>query len=335
MTKTVSLCGRPFRVSGSASDRYYAEIPEGRDVTDSVVLGIRQYLAEDFVCVDVGASIGLFSLALSLLVPGGKVYALEPSPSSYASLSANLAVNGVENVEAFQLAATNISGTLSFNDIPQFSAGSFPVTPEFRAMAEAMSSRVMEVSAVSLDDFVSEHQVERLDLIKIDVEGGELAVLEGARDTLARDRPLVVMEFNGLCLDLFQGLSSRVVLEQLRQTFPHIFVMDRTDGSLTRLGTDAEAHRLLYQNGTVGRVDNLVCSFGDLAVTRDYADVAVTDPDRVALETALAETRSNLAKARAEVDRMHATASWRVTRPLQWLAARIAGAVRRVAGHGR
>src|SRR5438132_14311598 len=71
----------------------------------NVTAAFRDRLATKDVCVDVGAHLGYFTLLASKLVgPDGHVYAFEPSPSNYDALCANIALNGVTNVSAFQLA---------------------------------------------------------------------------------------------------------------------------------------------------------------------------------------------------------------------------------------
>ena len=100
----------------------------------------------------------------------------------------------------------------------------------------------------------------RVDLIKIDVEGFEIDVLEGARDTIAADRPYVAIEFNSFTMIAFRNLNPRTLLEKLTREFPYVY--HRKDGALARLSTAAEQFRFLRDNLIDhGCVDDLLCSW--------------------------------------------------------------------------
>src|SRR5205085_10027036 len=94
MSKTVTIYGRSFTISGGEGDDYYRHIPDGADITDSVMAAIKPHVKPDSVCLDVGANIGLYALGLSHLAPSGRVYAFEPSPSAYGHLQSHLETNG-------------------------------------------------------------------------------------------------------------------------------------------------------------------------------------------------------------------------------------------------
>jgi hypothetical protein len=144
--------------------------------------------------------------------------------------------------------------------------------------------------------------VSRLDVVKVDVEGGELSVLEGATQTLARHRPVVVLEFNSFGLSLHNGVLLQVALRRIRELFPFVFVIDRVDGSLARLTSAYEAYQFLYDNGIHGPVDNLFCCFDDLPVDRHYRRLPAHDSGAAAV---------------TRLGAMERTVSWRVTAPLR------------------
>src|SRR5207253_8586250 len=125
MSKTVKIFGRTFTIAGGEGDDYYKHIPDGADITDSVMAAIQPRIQPDSVCLDVGANIGLYSLGLSALAPRGKIYAFEPGPTTFGHLRSNLEVNRATNVEASNLAVSDTTGTVHFHDFSFFSAGSF------------------------------------------------------------------------------------------------------------------------------------------------------------------------------------------------------------------
>lgn len=305
MSKNVRIYSRLFTISGGEGDDYYRHIPDGADMTDSVMVAIKPHVADDAVCLDVGANIGLYSLGLSVLAPRGRIYAFEPSPSCFGHLQSNLSANRIDNAEATQVAVSDTTGTVHFHDFDFFSAGSFSSDEGSLLDTESYGSQAFEAQATTLDDFVADREIERVDFIKVDVEGAELSVLAGAEKTLATWRPKVVLEFNTFGFSIHQSVLPQVALARLREVFPHVFVMDRVDGALSRLETPHEIYEFLYDNGIHGPADNLLCTFDDLDVTRRYSHAW----------TAAAPLRS--AAALAEAEAMRRTLSWRLTAPLR------------------
>ena len=342
-SKTLQLFQGSFIVVGSDSDDYYRAFPSGTDVTDSVLLAIRPFLGDDAICVDVGANIGLYSLAFAWLAPLGQVYAFEPSPGTFDHLRQNVENNHLGNVETFKLAlGDQAEGSVHFHEFPFFTAGNFAVDNDSFLTSEALGSNYFEAPATTLDAFVAEHRIDRIDLVKIDVEGAELSVLDGAKKTLSAMQPKVVLEFNSFGFTLHQGILPQTALARIRAIFPYVYVMNRGDGSLGLLSTAREVYAFLYDNGIRGPVDNLLCSFQDLGIRRSYAPLALAlstvalAENTVALaentfspaESTVAPAESTVAleestvaapdqAAAVELAATHNTVSWRVTAPLR------------------
>jgi len=311
MSKTVKIYGRTFIVSGGEGDDYYRHIPDGADITDSVMAAIKPHIQPNAVCLDVGANIGLYSLGLSSLAPRGRIYGFEPSPSAYGHLQENLEVNRAANVDACNLAVSDSTGTVHFHDFSFFSAGSFSSDEGSLLSSESYGSQSFEAATTTLDEFVADRKLDRVDFIKVDVEGAELSVLAGAEKTLATYRPITVLEFNTFGFTIHQSVLPQVALARIKELFPHVFVMDRVDGALCRLETPHEIYEFLYDNGIHGPADNMLCSFDDLPVTRRYSHIAtINAPYRGAAAT-------------AEAEAMRHTLSWRVTAPLRQARTRL------------
>ncbi len=311
--KSARIFERQVSITGSDDDDYFRSLVDGADLTDSVLRALRPHVAENSRCFDVGANIGLHSLGLSTLAPRGRIFAFEPSPGSFEFLKTNLRRNRADNVKAFATALADHEGTISFHDVPFFTAGSFTADDEGWLQSDAVGSTLVRVPCTTLDAFTEDYGVDRVDVIKIDVEGAELAVLEGATRTLAAYKPIVVMEFNSFAFTLHAGVLPQTALTKVLATFPHVFVIDRSDGSLARLQTPTEAYHFLYVNGIHGPTDNLLCSFTDLGVERGF-----TLPENVAGTSA----PDSVAAAR-ELEAMRQTVSWRVTAPLRTLRANL------------
>lgn len=148
------------------------------------------------VVVDVGANIGAHTLPLARAVgPSGRVLAYEPTAFAYQKLLANMALNPdlasrITAVQAMLIGAPDEPATPAVYS-------SWPLRPAQDLHAEHLG-RAMATEgarAVTLDDHLRELHVDRIDLVKIDVDGFECSVLRGAKDVLRRSRPVVVMEW--------------------------------------------------------------------------------------------------------------------------------------------
>ncbi len=278
MNKTIWIFGRRFEVTGSDIDDYYQGLRHGVELDhhDSVLAGIRPFVATDAVCLDVGANIGLYTLALAAMAPEGSVWAFEPGPSTFEFLSRNVEINSLLNAHPVNAAVSDVTGTVEFQDIPFFTAGSFTVVGEPFLTTEVLGSLCIKSPSITIDQFMADQGLDRLDFVKVDVEGGEMAVLDGAVKTLAEHRPVVVLEFNSFGMSFHNAVLPQRALARILDTFPHVYVMDRTDGSLSCLQTPKEAYELLYENGIHGPADNLLCSFEDLSIETALRPAGVT-----------------------------------------------------------
>lgn len=142
------------------------------------------------VFLDVGASIGFFTLMAARLVgPEGLVYAVEPVASNADAIETNARINHLGNVRTVRAAAgaRNGQGMLF---LARHAGGAT------LSEADRPPDLVGEVSVpvVSLDQLIADGRMRPPSLVKIDVEGAELAVLEGMAECLARHRPQLVFE---------------------------------------------------------------------------------------------------------------------------------------------
>jgi FkbM family methyltransferase len=137
-------------------------------------------------CLDIGANIGLYSLALSQAVgAGGGVFAFEPERHNYGLLQANLRLNRADNVAAENLALGEINGCarLAVNAV---NYGDHHV-----ALGGEGASQEIPVSRV--DEYLKGHDSPHVRFVKIDVQGYELHVLRGMTATL-RDNPRLIVQ---------------------------------------------------------------------------------------------------------------------------------------------
>ena len=144
------------------------------------------------IAFDVGANIGLYTLLFSKLVGvEGRVHAFEPAPENAQRLRVNLLLNEAENVTLEQAAVYSQPGSVTLNLFEQrlgawHSIGRPELPDPFEPGRTVAPTRTVEVVAVSLDDYASRAGVDRIALLKVDVEGAEPDVLAGAAGLLAR-----------------------------------------------------------------------------------------------------------------------------------------------------
>jgi FkbM family methyltransferase len=147
-------------------------------------------VAPGSVAYDVGANVGFFTLVLARLVgPAGYVYAFEPAAENAALVRQNMARNHFDHV----LVVCRAAGTSTGPQLLQVSAYSGGhALQEAEAPPDQVGSLPVEV--VALDDFVAQAGVRPPDVVKIDVEGFELGVLQGMRRILAERQPALLVE---------------------------------------------------------------------------------------------------------------------------------------------
>lgn len=154
------------------------------------------------VCIEVGANIGMHAVPLATMCEGGRLICYEPQRPVFQVLCANLALNNLLNVEARRAAVGRAPGRIRIEtgtyDQP-WNYGSFSVSSGFSTEGDyAAPVRTEGVEIVSLDTDPALEDLERVDLLKIDAEGHELDVLEGARQLIARHRPKIFVEPGGM-----------------------------------------------------------------------------------------------------------------------------------------
>ena len=206
-----------------------------------------QVLRPGMTVMDVGANVGLITRQFCRLVgPGGQVYAFEPDPFTFQFLKFN--TRAFQNHELTQCA-------ISDNEEPALLHLNFTSGTGNSLVNKSHSREAVPVTCISLDEFLKQHGNPAVDVIKIDVEGAELGVLRGMRQTIAR-LPLlkIIIEYCPANLT-GAGVAPREVYDEL---CAHSFTLQviRPDGSLKAVSQFDELEGNLNPMGYV----NLLCS---------------------------------------------------------------------------
>ncbi|AZA78388.1 FkbM family methyltransferase [Chryseobacterium sp. G0186] len=145
--------------------------------------------------IDVGGNIGLFSLNASGIVGnGGKVYAFEAFKPNYEKFSKHITLNNFKNVILEHLAISEKSGYLEilYNDHYGNVGMASSYLKDFTAKER--------VKSISLDDYAKAQHITKIDMIKIDIEGGEFSALKGMSEILMNFHPKIIIEINNIAL---------------------------------------------------------------------------------------------------------------------------------------
>jgi len=184
-----------------AREIYYS----GFELKDCRVL--KRLVKRGSVAIDAGANIGYYSLLIAKWMDGeGAVHAFEPFPETAQRFERNLKLNPDLSpiVRLHRSALSDFTGKLSMSVPDQKNQGC-------NYLGGGGSN---EVPVTSLDAFSEEERFKRVDLIKIDVEGSEVALLKGAEQTIRRFRPILMIEVNPSTLQRF-GYASRDLIESI------------------------------------------------------------------------------------------------------------------------
>jgi len=173
-----------------------------------------RYVSDDAVFIDIGANFGYYSVQMAKRMrQKGRVYAFEPNPTTCALLKYNLSLNELKNVEPIECALGDQEGSASLS-CRSDNSGAAAVIQGFG------------IKVTTLDDFAATRSLDRLDFIKIDVEGFEEKMLNGAARTLQRFHPTILIELNPPTLHK-NGSSPKRVVDLLRTLGYDIFEIHR------------------------------------------------------------------------------------------------------------
>ncbi|HKS95385.1 MAG TPA: FkbM family methyltransferase [Terriglobia bacterium] len=167
------------------------------------------------VALDVGANVGFYSVLLSRLCgPSGRVWAFEPVPDTYWRLRETLALNRCENVVPVRAAVSDKDGIATMNLFAaEHSEWSSLAKPEMDGPGgtKIVPRSSVEVTSLSLRRFCAESGIDRINFLKVDVEGFEVDVFRGARRLLEGGRvDYVCFEISKASLSASRTESRRV-----------------------------------------------------------------------------------------------------------------------------
>ncbi|MEM8552800.1 MAG: FkbM family methyltransferase [Pseudomonadota bacterium] len=250
-----SFRGRRVVVHGDRDDPYFQRITHAVRRAQALENLLRQLPRKEGVALDVGANLGITSLAMARACEG-PVYAVEPHRRTFAYLRQTLKANSADRVTAMNLALSDRTGPVQLFADNNLSAS--------HLVHEKTLARTPTESAwaTTIDALVADPQCP-VAFIKIDAEGAEPAILSGAEHTLHRDRPSVFVEYNAFTLMAVMNVNPRDFLERLLATFPYVYRFQKRRAFIVRPGVEALSflHDVLTQKRAC---DDLLGTFDPL-----------------------------------------------------------------------
>lgn len=185
-----------FKMYVRLNDQFIgAAIARDKQYEPHVTRALRDALGRGATFIDVGANIGYFALLAAKIVgPAGRVVAFEPNPSNCDLLRHSIEVNSFSTITLHQAAVAEARQTLHFATAGIDSNGRVVNAAEAAAEVVALPT----VEAVALDEVLAD--LNRIDVIKLDVEGAEARAWRGMQAIIARHKPILLFEFSPVLL---------------------------------------------------------------------------------------------------------------------------------------
>lgn len=187
---------------------------------------VESLIKEGDTVIDIGANIGYYTLKFAKKVgENGKVYAFEPDPKNFEILKKNVDLNGYKNIYLFQVALSNRIGDdlLFLNDENH---------GDHQLYRSEETRKQVKVKTETLDKFVENEIIKKIDFIKMDIQGGEFNALMGMKRTLNNNPQIkMITEFWPYGLDA-AGFSPREYISNLRSLGFHLEEINETTHEL-------------------------------------------------------------------------------------------------------
>lgn len=139
------------------------------------------------ILLDIGANIGNHSLAFSTVAK--QIYSFEPVSFIFNKLTENVQQNNIQNIKAFNIGFSDKNSQGLINIDTDGNLGS-------SSISEIQSNKKEKIVLLNGDYFLKENHIKKIDFIKIDIEGHEFYAINGLKETIIKQRPLVMMEWN-------------------------------------------------------------------------------------------------------------------------------------------
>ena len=211
---------------------------------------IREEIHEGDIVIDVGANIGYYTLIFAQLVgSSGKVFAFEPEPKNFEILKKNIKINNYQNIVAEQKIVSDKSGIVKLFIAEHGIVG-------HRINQQKSSQKFIEVESIILDNYIKKLNLDsKINFIKIDVEGSEPKVLEGAKEIMQKSNQLKIFtEFNREFVKKY-GIEPKEMIDLLYRNGFKIYLPNYKENKINL----TNVNELLTSKETLLENINLLC----------------------------------------------------------------------------
>ena len=206
---------------------------------------LSKHLKGGTVFIDIGANIGYFTfMAASLVGPHGYVHAFEPHPANCELMQMSLETNSFTNVTVYQYAVAEKRRTCQLEVSGSSSIGR--VVDSYQPADTDVNLEHL-VEAVPLDEILAEN--DRIDVIKMDIEGAEPRAWRGMVKIVREFRPVVLLEFSPKAIELTSKVEPKGFLDDVISNGYDLFIIDKQEGRLAEPQEPAQIIQSLQQEG--------------------------------------------------------------------------------------
>lgn len=201
----------------------------------STIFAMKKIIDPQKNVIDIGANIGEYTLfAASFISPNNKVWAFEPVQKMYSTLIKNIQLNPhlQDKIIPIKIGLSNQSSIVPiFDENNTSNEGLFSI----HSKNFSHPQKIEDIELNTLDNAVIQHQISNIGFIKIDVEGNELFVLQGAKETIQKYKPFLMIECSEKNFNA-AGYTAQTLLEYLNQ-FNYKFFLIKKRGQLEKINS--------------------------------------------------------------------------------------------------
>ena len=237
----------------ASDDDYLNHIKDGFEL--NTVALFKTLVRSSDVVFDIGANIGCTSILFAENCHA--VYSFEPSPTTFSFLKRNISSANLCNVTPINIALGSIACESELTFAPSNRSGGF-VSDKTKA---SNGHTVEKIKIERADDVAKSLELYALDFMKIDVEGFEKSVIEGAEAIIDRFKPTVTLELNHWCLNAFQRITIPDFFDFLAARFPILLAVE--GNTYLDLHNQSDRYHVMYNHIIHFKYMNLIASFSE------------------------------------------------------------------------
>lgn len=205
---------------------------------------LTQLLKNGMICLDIGSNIGYYvCLESNAIGNNGKVISIEPSPINFKYLKKNIELQNISNIEIHNFACGNENGEIEFL-VSDRSNWSRVATDKFVDVPPDTILQKIKIPMRTVDSFIEEKSLPKLDFIRMDVEGYEVNIVEGMQQTLKKFKPMLQMEIH---LFLIGIPKTKTLLQTIQKHAYEILYYIPREMDVPMLGTMNDVKKISFE----------------------------------------------------------------------------------------